>query len=72
MEITPAVLALLPLLILLACPLVMWWVMRGKSGPKRTSWDGSSARGDEPDAEVHRLRTRIAGLESESPREGRR
>ena len=73
MEITPEILALLPLLILLACPLMMWWMMRVKSGPKRKGGDPPSARGADSDAEVHRLRTRIAELEGSGPdREGRR
>ena len=67
MEIRPELLALLPLLILLACPLMMWWMMRGKSGAKRMSGEPSGVGGDDSDAEVQRLRTRITELEESGP-----
>lgn len=64
-------LGILPLLVLLACPVMMIWMMRGGGGGMSRNEDGeepASGGADEagdPEAELAELRTRLARLEAE-------
>lgn len=60
---------LVPFLLLLACPIAMWFMMRGMSGDHGRD---KSEDGDEPadgalQREVEVLRARVAELEAGSP-----
>lgn len=62
---TEAIWAALPLLLLLlVCPLAMWWMMRGMHGQGTSAiHNDKTPAGD--DGEIERLRARIARLEAE-------
>ncbi|MBW3661224.1 MAG: DUF2933 domain-containing protein [Gemmatimonadetes bacterium] len=57
--------ALLPFLLLAACPLVMIWMMRGMGG---RSADGEAKASEADVAEIARLRGRLARLEKDPSR----
>lgn len=64
--------AFLPWLAILACPVVMFWMMRGMSGggQRHTQAKGGSqpggvhTTGERVDQEIHHLRARLARLEA--------
>ena len=69
MEITTLIAVALPWLFILACPVAMWWMMRGMNcHQKQAGADGNQA-GAKTD-EVRRLEERIAQLESDRERTG--
>lgn len=57
--------ALLPFLLLAACPLVMIWMMRGMGG---YSADGEAKASEADGTEIARLRERLARLEEDPSR----
>lgn len=64
MEITTLLVATLPWLLILACPLVMWWMMRGMGCDQRPSPDGAGKQtGAGTEDEIRLLKERIADLE---------
>ena len=64
MEIPMILLAALPWLFILACPLVMWWMMRSMGCDKQPSAEGAG-EGSRADAEeIRLLKQRIADLET--------
>lgn len=64
------VLGVLPFLILLACPLHMWWMMRhmkhGESCGKKRGVESEGVAPADRAEEIRLLRERVARLESES------
>lgn len=66
MEMNVLILAALPWLLLLACPLAMWWMMRGMGNGGHCG-EMAEANG-RAEGEVARLRARVAELETENGR----
>lgn len=60
---------LVPFLLLLACPIAMWFMMRGMSGDhgQDKSGDGNEAADAALQREIEALRARVAELEAGSP-----
>ena len=63
MEIPMILAAALPWLFILACPLVMWWMMRSM-GCDKPSAEGAVQAGRADGEEIRRLKERIADLET--------
>lgn len=73
MEITTLLVATLPWLFILACPLVMWWMMRSMGCENRPSANGAHepARAG-AEEEIRLLKDRIADLEAAARTAGAR
>ena len=69
MEITTLLAVTLPWLFILACPVAMWWMMRGMNCHQQKAGADGTQAGAKTD-EVRRLEERIAQLESDRERTG--
>ena len=68
MEMNVLILAALPWLLLLACPLAMWWMMRGMGNGGHCGEMAEAEANGRAEGEVARLRARVAELETENGR----
>ena len=71
MEITTLVAVALPWLWVLACPLLMLWMMRGMSCHKQQATTDGAAVGADASEDIRLLQARIAELEADRERTGR-
>ena len=65
MDIATVIAVALPWLFILACPLAMWWMMRGMNCDKQQSGADSPNAATNMSEEVRRLEDRIAQLEAD-------
>ena len=71
MEITTLVAVALPWLWVLACPLLMLWMMRGMSCHQQQATTDGVPAGADPSKDIRLLQARIAELEADRERIGR-
>jgi hypothetical protein len=65
MELTTLIFAALPWLFVLACPLTMWWMMRGMSHGGCDKQPAEARAPGHREGEIRQLKTRLAELEKE-------
>ena len=70
MDMTTLVAIALPWLFILACPVAMWWMMRGMNCHQQQAGADAAEAGTNTDEEVRLLKERIAQLEADRDRTG--
>lgn len=70
MDTTTLVAVALPWLFILACPVAMWWMMRGMNCHKQQAGADAAEAVTNTDEEVRLLKERIAQLEADRDRTG--
>lgn len=70
MDLTTLAALVLPWLFILACPVAMWWMMRGMNCHQQQSGAEAGHAGRNTNEEVRLLKERIAQLEADRDRSG--